>query len=207
MKEAMQERRVDRIDANLERLQPVAIDHALERERVAVWRDEAVKMRERRRLAWPEIGEQDAVLFHHRIRLLPDIGAEIAVVRFGRSFEALAVDIEQPAVKRATQTAILQTTVCEISAAMRTTTADQSVATAFVPEDDKVLTQQAHRFNGTIAGQFINQCRRLPIAPQQASRRRAGTGPDNEVILLGAQHGRLSLFCEPVDFIRSQSRT
>src|SRR5262249_49373707 len=107
MKETMQERRVDRIDADLERLQPVALDHALECEGVAGRRDEAVEMRERRRLAGPEIGEQDAVLFHDRIRLLRDVGAEIAVVRFGRSFEALAVDIEQPAVKRATQAAVL----------------------------------------------------------------------------------------------------
>src|SRR5262249_17813677 len=122
-------------------------------------------------------------------------GAEIAVVGLRRCLEAIAVDIEQPAVKRAAQAAILQTTVREISAAVRATTADQSIATTFVPEDDKVFTQQAHRFDGTIAGQFINQCRRLPIASQQASRRRAGTGPGNEVVLLGAQHGRLSLFC------------
>src|SRR5262245_13732164 len=194
MKETMQERRVDRIDADLERLQPVAVDHTLECEGVAVRRDKAVEMRKRRRLARPEISKQDAALFHDRIRLLLDVGAEIAVVRFGRGFEALAVDIEQPAVKRATQAAVLETTVREISAAVRATTADQSVAATFVPEDDKVLAKQAHRFDGTIAGQFIDQCRRLPIASQQASRRRAGTGSGYEVVLLGAQHGRLSLF-------------
>src|SRR5689334_16527696 len=189
----MQKRRVDWIDADLERLQPVAIDHPLERKRVAVGRNETVEMWKRRRLTWAEMREQDAVLLHHRIRLLPDVGAKIAVLGFGRSFEALAVDIEQPAVKCAAQAAVLEPSVCEISAAVRATACDQSVTAALVPEDDKVFTQQTHRFDRTIAGQFIDQCRRLPIAPQQASRRCAGTGPGNEIVLLDAQHGRLSL--------------
>src|SRR5262249_57049945 len=54
--------------------------------------------------------------------------------------------------------------------------------------------QRPTGFEGRIAGEFNSQCRGLPIAPQQASRRRAGTGPGYEVVLLGAQHSRLSPF-------------
>src|SRR6476646_9056482 len=118
---------MDRIDSHLERLQPVAINHALECERVTVGRDEAVEMRKRRRLDGAEIGEQDTVLLHHRIRFLLDVGAEIAVVGFGRRLEASAVDIEQPAVKRAPQPAIFETAIYEVGPAMRAAAADQSV--------------------------------------------------------------------------------
>ncbi len=45
LEEAVQERGVHRIDADLERLQPVAIDHALEGEGVRRRRDEAVELR------------------------------------------------------------------------------------------------------------------------------------------------------------------
>src|SRR5262245_24180223 len=131
----MQKRGVDRINADFERLEPVAIDQPLESEGVAVGRNEAVEMRKCRWLAGSEIGEQDSVLLHHRIRLLPDVGAEIAVVRFGRRFEALAVDVEQPAVKCAAQAAVLEPAVCEVSAAVRATAGDQSVTAALVPED------------------------------------------------------------------------
>jgi hypothetical protein len=79
---------------------------------MAVGRDEAVEMRECRRLARSEIGEQDAALLHHRIRFLLDVGAEIAVVGLGRRLKTLAVYVEQPAVEGATQAAILKPAIC-----------------------------------------------------------------------------------------------
>src|SRR5262245_35532527 len=135
----MQKRGVDRVNADFERLQPVAIDHPLEREGVAVGRNEAVEMRKCRWLTGSEIGEQDSVLLHPRLRVLPEVGSEIAVVRFGGCFEARAVDVEQPSVKCAAQAAGLEPAVCEISAAMRATAGDQSVAATLVPEDDEVF--------------------------------------------------------------------
>ncbi len=109
-----------RIDADLQRLQPVALDQALEGEGVVVGRDEAVEMRESRRLARPHIGEQDAALLDHRIGFLADIGAEIAAVRLGRRLQALAVDIELPAMERAAQAVGLKPAEGEVGAAMRT---------------------------------------------------------------------------------------
>ena len=57
VEEAMQERSVRRIDADFQRLQPVAIDHALERERVRAGRDKAIEMRKFRRRGGTHIGE------------------------------------------------------------------------------------------------------------------------------------------------------
>ena len=164
VEEAMQERGVHRIDADFERLQPVAIDHALEGEGVRVRRDEAVEMRKRRRLARPHVGEQDAALFHHRVGFLPDVGAQLAVIRLGRSLQALAVDVEQPAVKGATQAAVLQPAIGQVGAAMRTAAADEAVATLVVLEDHEIFAEQTHRLDRAIAGKFVRQRRRLPVA-------------------------------------------
>ena len=66
----MQEGRMRWIDANLQRLQPVAFPQTLEGEDVAVRCDKAVEVGKGRRLARAKIGPQDARLGHHRIGAL-----------------------------------------------------------------------------------------------------------------------------------------
>ena len=77
LEEAMQERGVRRIDADFQRLQPVAIDVALERKGMAVGRDEAVDLRKRRRFAFAQISPEDAALLDHRIGALLDALAQL----------------------------------------------------------------------------------------------------------------------------------
>ena len=79
--EAVQVRGVRRIDADLERLQPVAVDQALEGEGVRARRQEAVEVGEGGRLAFAEIGEDDPVLHHDRIGALAHALAEHASPR------------------------------------------------------------------------------------------------------------------------------
>ena len=186
LEEAVQERGVHRVDADFERLQPVAVDHALEGEGVGRRRDEAVEIGKRRRLAAAEIGPQDAALFDDRIGLLFEVGAEIAVVRLGRRLQALAVDVEQPAVKRAAQPAVFEPPVSEVGAAMRTMPADQPVAALVVLEGDEVLAEQPHRLDRPVAGQFIDQRGRLPVAPHQRAGGSAGPGASDEIVLFRA---------------------
>jgi hypothetical protein len=57
VEEAVKERGVCRVDADFQRLQPIAVDHALEGEGVALRRDKAIELRERRRLARSQIGK------------------------------------------------------------------------------------------------------------------------------------------------------
>ena len=177
-----------RIDADLERLQPVAIDHALERESVRRRRNEAVELRKRRRLARTEISEQNAALLHDRIGFLLDVGAQVAVVGLRRRLQAFAVHVEQPAVKRAAQSAVFQAPVSEIGAAMRTVTADQAVASFVVLERDEVLAEKPHRLYRAVAREFVDERGRLPIAPHQRAGSGAGPGTGDEIVLFRAQH-------------------
>src|SRR5213078_3943246 len=105
LEEAVQPGGVRRVDADLERLQPVAVPVPLERKSVLVGRDEAVEARKRRRLAGAEIGEEDAASFGHRIRAQPDVLAKTTSRGLGGSLEAFAADVVKPAVERAAQTA------------------------------------------------------------------------------------------------------
>src|SRR3546814_6328332 len=79
------------IDADLQRLQPVAGDMALEGEDMAVGGDKAVEIGESRRFARhverPEIGEQDAAAQHDGIILLPDALAQPAGFGLGRGLQ------------------------------------------------------------------------------------------------------------------------
>ncbi len=189
LEEAVQKRGMRRIDADFERLQPVAVDHALEREGVGRGRDEAVEVRQRGRLAAAHIREQDAALLDHRVGLLTDVGAHSAAFRLGRRLQALAGDVEQPAVECAAQPAVLQPAIGQIGTAMRAAALNQAVAALVVAEHHEVFAEQAHRLDRPVAGELIDERGGLPVAPHQHARRRIGSGPGDQIILLGAQHG------------------
>ena len=104
----------------------------------------------------------------------------------------LAVHVEQPAMKGAAQAAVFQPPVSEIGAAMRTMPADQSVTALVVLEGHEVLAHEPHRLDRPVAGQFVDQSGRLPVAPHQGAGSGAGSGAGDEIVLFGAQHRRLS---------------
>src|SRR6185503_13946676 len=145
LEEAMQERGVRRIDADFERLQPVAIDVALERKSMAVRRDEAVDLWECRRLAFAEISPEDAALLDHGIGALPDALAQLGVLRLSRRFQALAGYIEQPAMEGAAQPDIFQAAEGKVGAAMRAVAVNQAVAALLVAKQHQVFAEQFDR--------------------------------------------------------------
>src|ERR1700755_3099479 len=104
----MQEGGVCRIDADFQRLQPVAVDVALERENVAVGRDKTVDLRKCRRFAFAQISPQDAALLDHGISALFDSLAQRGILRLGWRLQALACGVKQPTVKGTTKSAIFQ---------------------------------------------------------------------------------------------------
>src|SRR5271168_3759812 len=124
----MEKRRVCGIDADLERLQPVALDQSLEGERVLVRRREAIEFVKRRRLALADEPEQNAVLHRDRVGGLPQVLAHPRGTRFGGRLQTLAIDVEQPAMKRATQAAVLESTEGQIGAAVRAVAVEHAVA-------------------------------------------------------------------------------
>ena len=183
--EAMQVGGVRRIDADFQRLQPVALDQALEGEGVGAGGEEAVEVGEGGRFAFAQIGEHDAVLDDDRIGPLAHPLAKHAAFGLGRRLQALAVDVEQPAMEQAAQAAILQATVGEIGAAMRAVAVEQAVAAALVAEQHEVLAQHAHRLGGTLLRELVGERHRMPIVPHQ--RAAFGARPDagDQLVLLG----------------------
>ena len=182
---------VRRIDADLERLQPVAVDQALEGEGMGAGCQEAVEVGEGGRFAVAEIGEDDAVLHHHGIGALAHPLAEHAALGLGRRLEALAVDIEQPAMEQAAQAAILQPAVGEIGAAMRAVAVEQAVTATLVAEQHEILAQHADRLGRPRTVELLGQRHRMPIVAHQ--RAAPGAGPDagDQLVLLGS-HGKKS---------------
>ncbi len=124
---AVQEGGVRRVDADFQRLQPVAVPIALEGEGVGVGRGEAVEVRESGRLARAEPREQDTAALGDRIRALADVLAHAAALRFRRRLQAFAFDVEQPAVEHAAQITVLVASVGEVRAAMRAVTVEKAV--------------------------------------------------------------------------------
>src|SRR5262249_61216974 len=135
------------------------------------------------------IGEQDAAFFDHRVAGLTEVGAHPAACGLSRRPEALAGHVEQPAVKSAAQSAILEPSEGEVGAAVRTGALDQAVVAPVVPEQHEILAEEPYRFDRSIAGEFINQRGGLPIAAQELAGGPPPARGGHEVVLLGAQPG------------------
>src|SRR5712671_4717700 len=189
----MQERGMRRIDADLERLQPVAIDVALEREGMAIGRDETIDFRKRRRLALAEIGPEDAAFLDHRISALGNVLAQRRILRLGRRFKALARHVEQPAVERAAQAAIFETAKREVGAAMRAMALDQAVAFLLIAKQHQALAQQLYRLDRPRPLHLLDERRRLPVHPHQFPAGLRTPRPGYQVVLFLAHHGGGSL--------------
>ena len=114
----MQERRVRRVNPNFKGLKPVTIDPPLESKGVRIRSNKAIEARKFRRRTGPQISEQNPAMLDHRIGLLPDITAQIAILRLRRRLQAPSLDIKQRAMKSAAQTAVLETAIGKVGACL-----------------------------------------------------------------------------------------
>src|SRR5262245_25289112 len=117
-----------RVDADLQRLQPVAAPMPLECKGVAVGRDDRVDLGKGGRGAFAEIGPEDAGLLDDGVGALLDALAELRAHGLRRRLDALAGRIEQPAMKRAAQAAMLEPAEGEVGATMCAMAIDQAIA-------------------------------------------------------------------------------
>src|SRR5206468_2207685 len=131
-----------RVNTDLQRLQPVATPMPLECKGVAVGRDEGIDLGKGRRLAFAEIGPEDAGLLDDGVGALLDALAELRTNRLRRSFDALAGRVEQPAMKGAAQPAVLEPAEGEVRATMRAVAIDQAIAALLVAEQHEVFAEQ-----------------------------------------------------------------
>ena len=186
--ETVQERGVCRVDADLHRLQPIALPQTLEGKDMGVGGAETVEIGEFRRLTRPHIGEDDAVLFDHGVRGGLDLLVHLRAFRLARLFDALAVAVEMPAVEGAAQPVILEPPETEVSAAMRAGTVNQAQLSVTVAEQNEVFAQQFDRNHGTVAGQFIGKRGGLPVAAHDLAGFCAGAGAGEGLVEFLADH-------------------
>ncbi|MCY1218326.1 hypothetical protein D9M72_302700 [compost metagenome] len=176
------------IDADLERLQPVALKQPLERERVLVRGNEAVEGRECRRLAFTDKGEQHAAALDDLVGVLADALAQLAASGFRWRFQARAVAIEQPAVERAAQAAVFQAPEAQVRAAVRAVAVEHAVLAVLVAKHDKVLAHQANRAHRALSLELIDQRHRLPVLPQQAATGGIRADARHKFVLFSGHH-------------------
>ena len=200
LEEAMQIRGVRGIDADFERLQPVAVDVALEGKGVAVGRDKAIDLGKGGRGALAEIGPENPALLEHGIGALLDALAQRRALRLRRCLQALARDVKQPAVKGAAQAALLEPAEGKVGAAMRAVAFDQAVAAFFVAKQHQILAEQFYRLDRPWALELVDQRRRLPIHPHQFPAGVFGPGAGDQVVLLLAHHGGASFRARAREF-------
>ena len=115
------------IDADLIELQPVAVDETLKGEGKFVRRLKAVEGGQRRRIARPHVGKNDAVAFYARVSPVLDLVVKIAVLGFCRLFQAFTRPIEQPAMKGTAKAAIFEPPIIKVGAAVRTVATNQPI--------------------------------------------------------------------------------
>jgi hypothetical protein len=124
-------------------------------------------------LGRPHVGEDQAVLFAHRVPGLTHTVAEAATLRFAGLLQAAAFDVEQPAVVAAADAALLDLAVVERGPAMRAARVHQPRPAGLVTEQDQVLAQDPH-FARHLRG-VRRQPDRVPVAAQQVAHRRGRT--------------------------------
>src|SRR5210317_664213 len=99
----MQERGMCRINPDLDRLQIIAFQKALEGKDMGVWRLQAIDCGKRRRIAGPKIGENHAIPLDTGIVCLAEMADPVVLRQFARLVEAGAVRREKPAMKGTAQ--------------------------------------------------------------------------------------------------------
>ena len=122
---------------------------------------------------------------------MPDIAAQVAVRGLRRRLQALALDVEQPAMEGAAQAAVFETSIGQVGAPMWAGAAEEPVASLLVAEDHELFSQKLHRLERPVTAEFVGQSRRLPKTPQHLSRRFVGTNAGDAIILVRAEHNDL----------------
>ena len=169
LKVAMQERGMRGVDPNLDSLQVVALEKALEGKHMAVGCLEAIDSRQRRRITGPEIGENHAIAFDAGVIGLAEMADAVVFGKFPGLIQAGAVRREKPAMEGTAKSVFLETPVTQVDLPVGTVSVNQADLAAAVPKQHQILSEDAHRNNWTVSGKFIGQCNRLPVEPHQAT--------------------------------------
>src|SRR5271165_513532 len=191
---AVQDRRVRGVDAAFERLQPVALFPNL-RDVAVGFRDlRPLESRRRRHLvARSHIGPDHPAYLGRRIGGQADLVTER--LRLVHLLDAIAFDVELPAVIDAAQAGFLVASEPQGGAAMRAKLLDEPDAALAVAKTDELLAEQLHAHRRAVGlGEFARQEGRNPIPPQHIAHRRARSYSRHQLVLFARQHRVAPLF-------------
>ena len=180
---------MSRVDADLQRLQPVARPQALEGEHVRVGCDEAVERREWRGLAGPHVSPDDAAALDARDKPAagPCGGTCCPCGSAGCSRQAPATSYSQPwnGQRRPPSS---QRAKRQVGAAVCAMAVQQAVASGRIAEQHQVFAEQADPFHRAWRHRAPRPAR--PAASNAASARRTGCRVrlGDQPVLLGGEH-------------------
>ena len=137
---------------------------------------EKLIVRQQRRLAGADIGEDHAADLAARKGRLAKVIAMLTAVGLAGLFENLAVHVIKPAMVNTAQPAVFQPAVGQIGAAMATMRFEHADTPFVVAKNRQLLTHQCYRHRRAVGFQLFRQRHRLPIAAQEFAARRAGVG-------------------------------
>ena len=180
-----------RVDVAFERLHPVALALIDLDARALGHQGLEVGQRRRSRPA-PEIGPDDPVPLHARIRDGPHLVLEAALRRLARHVDAGAALVELPAVIDAAQAVFLVAPVEEAGAAVRAGVLDEPDRARGDAEGDEVLAEEADPDGrAALVRQLARQPRGHPVLAHERAHGCPRPDAAEQLIVLATQHGRL----------------
>jgi len=181
----VQDRRVRRVDAAFQRLQPIALLDHLGDVAIGFRRLRPSEFRQRRDLLGrAHIRPHDAAQLAGRIRGDADLVLEVVFLRLVHHVDAGAGHVELPAVIDAAQAAFLVASEIERDATMRAELLDQADAALGVAERDQVLAEQAGARRRAVGfGDLAREQRGDPIPAHGVAHRGALSHPGDKFVL------------------------
>jgi hypothetical protein len=135
----------------------------------------------------PHVNPDQAAVDGRRIRRNPNLVFEVAFGRLGRHVDAVAVDVEFPAMVDAANAALLIATEVKRGAAVRTVSLDDADFVVGVAKGDQILAEQAQANGRAIwIGQLVTQHRGQPEAAKQFAHRRSRPDTTREFVIFFA---------------------
>jgi len=182
------------VDAALQRLQPVALLPHLRAVPVAFRHLGPLESRRRRHpLAWSHIGPDHPAGLRRRVGRQADLVAEL--LRFVHLIDAVAVDVELPAMIDAAQARLFVAPEPQRGAPMGAEFIDEADAAPAVAKTDEALAEQPDTYRRAVRlGQFAREKRRDPVSPQHVTHRGSGPGPRHQLVVFACQHRCVPLF-------------
>ncbi len=192
---AVQVDRVHGVDAALDGLRVVVLLEVPGDVTVAVRHARPLELGHRLHvLLRAHVRPEDAAALPDGVRPQLDLVPEVAVRGLGRHVDALAVDVELPAVVGAAEAHLLVAPEEEVRVAVRAETVDQSDLPDAVPERDEPLTQQGDTDGHAVGfGDVFGEKERDPVAAHQRAHLRSGTDAGQPFVIQCTQHGNLPL--------------